>query len=127
MSSGLAGNGEIDDDRLIARLMERASDGVRAPASSEAAQSPVRSATEVQALRRALEALVKALSGPSSRRFRIASTTHKGAEHEVVAVEADVTCSCPGFEYRGQCRHAREVKAALASGVAVPPQYEEVG
>jgi hypothetical protein len=37
-----------------------------------------------------------------------------------------VTCSCPGFEYRGQCRHARDVKAALAEGKPVPGQYTEV-
>ena len=36
---------------------------------------------------------------------------------------ADVVCSCPGFEYRGQCRHARDVKAALASGKPAPAGY----
>ncbi len=80
----------------------------------------------MQALARALEALVKVLSGPSARRFRISSTSHKGVDYEIVAVDADVTCSCPGFEYRGQCRHARDVKAALAAGEPVPPQYTEV-
>ena len=85
-----------------------------------------RSEPELQALVRALEGLVKVLSGPSARRFRIASTSHKGVEYEIVAVDADVTCSCPGFEYRGQCRHARDVKAALAAGRAVPAPYAEV-
>ena len=66
------------------------------------------------------------LSGPSARRFRIASTSHTGVEYEIVAVDADVTCSCPGFEYRGQCRHARDVKAALAAGTAVPAPYAEI-
>ena len=55
---------------------------------------------------RALEALVKVLSGPSARRFRISSTSHTGVDYEIVVADADVTCSCPGFEYRGQCRHA---------------------
>src|SRR5512145_3299733 len=82
---------------------------------------------EVQALARALEALVQVLSGPSARRFRIPSTSHTGLDYEIVVVDADVTCSCPGFEYRGQCRHARDIKAALAVGEAVPPQYAEVG
>ena len=66
------------------------------------------------------------LSGPSARRFRISSASHKGVEYEIVAVDADVTCSCPGFEYRGQCRHARDVKAALAAGQPVPTAYAEV-
>ena len=69
---------------------------------------------------RALERLVKVLSGSPSKRFRIASTSHKGLEYEIVVADADVTCTCPGFEYRGQCRHARDVKAALASGQEVP-------
>jgi hypothetical protein len=48
-------------------------------------------------------------------------------QHEIVVMDADVTCSCPGFGYRGQCRHARDVKAALAAGAPVPAQYAEVG
>ena len=74
----------------------------------------------------ALEALVRVLSGPASRRFRISSASHKGVDYEIVAVDADVTCSCPGFEYRGQCRHARDVKAALAAGQPVPAAYIEM-
>jgi hypothetical protein len=81
---------------------------------------------EVQALAGALEALVKVLSGPSARRFRTSSASHKGVDYEIAVVDADVTCSCPGFEYRGQCRHARDVKAALAAGDPVPRQYTEV-
>ncbi len=38
-----------------------------------------------------------------------------------------VTCSCPGFEYRGQCKHARDIKSALAAGQAVPPAYRVAG
>ena len=77
-------------------------------------------------LKRALQGLLKVLSGPASRRFRIPSSSHEGLEYEILAVDADVTCSCPGFEYRGQCRHARDVKAALAAGRRVPAPYAEV-
>ena len=69
---------------------------------------------------------MKVLSGSPSKRFRIASTSHKGVEYEIVVADADVTCTCPGFEYRGQCRHARDVKAALASGQNVPAPYTEI-
>ena len=92
----------------------------------DSGSATVRGERETQALARALEALVKVLSGPSARRFRIASTSHKGVDYEIAAVDADVTCSCPGFEYRGQCRHARDVKAALAAGQPVPAPYTEV-
>jgi SWI/SNF-related matrix-associated actin-dependent regulator 1 of chromatin subfamily A len=116
-----------DDDKLIARLLRQASDEFRATHRADTrGRETGRSEPELQALVRALQGLIKVLSGASSRRFRIASTSHKGLEYEIVAVEADVTCSCPGFEYRGQCRHARDVKAALAAGRAVPAPYAEV-
>jgi SWI/SNF-related matrix-associated actin-dependent regulator of chromatin subfamily A-like protein 1 len=117
----------VTDDDLIEELLRRASDEFRAAHRADApGVTNVRGERETQALARALEALVKVLSGPSPRRFRVSSTTHKGVDYEIVAVGADVTCSCPGFEYRGQCRHARDVKAALAAGQAVPAPYAEV-
>jgi hypothetical protein len=117
----------MEDEELIARLLRQASDEFRVTHQIAGGRpSAARSEREVQALARALEGLIKVLSGPTSRRFRIASTSHDGLEYEIVAVDADVTCSCPGFEYRGQCRHARDVKAALAAGRDVPAQYAEV-
>jgi hypothetical protein len=52
--------------------------------------------------------------------------SHKGLEYEVVVADVDVTCTRPGFEYRGQCRHGRDVKAAPASGQDVPAPYAKV-
>jgi len=116
-----------EDDELVGELLRRASEEVRAGHRADSDRpAHVRDERETQALARALEALVKVLSGPSARRFRISSASHKGVDYEIVAVDADVTCSCPGFEYRGQCRHARDVKAALAAGEPAPRAYVEV-
>ena len=116
-----------DDDALISQLMRRASDEFRTLHGVDPRRPPtLRGEREVQALARALEALVKVLSGPSARRFRTSSASHAGVDYEIAVVDADVTCSCPGFEYRGQCRHARDVKAALAAGEPVPGRYTEV-
>lgn len=116
-----------EDDELIGELLRRASEEFRdTHRTNENHETRVHGERETQALARALEALVKVLSGPSARRFRASSTSHKGVDHEITVVDADVTCSCPGFEYRGQCRHARDLKAALASGQPVPAQYEEM-
>ncbi|MGB2712738.1 MAG: DEAD/DEAH box helicase [Vicinamibacterales bacterium] len=128
LSSGLADVQDgMSDEVAVERLLKQASEEFRA---SHQAESPgptaARSAAEIQAFTRALEGLLKVLSGSSAKRFRIASTSHKGLEYEIVVADADVTCTCPGFEYRGQCRHARDVKAALASGQEVPAPYAEV-
>jgi SWI/SNF-related matrix-associated actin-dependent regulator of chromatin subfamily A-like protein 1 len=119
--------GPGDDDELIGELLRRASDEFRSVHRDDSRHpAAIRGEREVQALARALEGLVKVLSGPSARRFRISSTSHQGIDYEIVVVDADVTCSCPGFEYRGQCRHARDIKAALASSEPVPARYTEV-
>jgi SNF2 family DNA or RNA helicase len=127
ISAGADSTEHSDDHELIGELLRRASDEFRTTHRADATGAVnVRGERETQALARALEALVKVLSGPSARRFRISSASHKGVDYEIVAVDADVTCSCPGFEYRGQCRHARDVKAALAVGQPVPAPYVEV-
>jgi hypothetical protein len=122
ISSELAGSPHaIEDDDLIDRLLRQAGLDLDAGPASGA---PGRTPEETDALRRALEALARALSGPSLGRYRFASTSHQGVEYEITVDGADVVCTCPGFEYRGQCRHAREVKAAVAAGQGVPADYK---
>ena len=128
LSSGLADTpgGPADDD-TVARLVKEASEEFRArhhvdPAGAAGRRSPV----DAEAFERALERLAKVLSGSPLKRFRIASTSHAGLEYEIVVADADVTCTCAGFEYRGQCRHARDIKAALARGQEVPAPYVQV-
>jgi SWI/SNF-related matrix-associated actin-dependent regulator 1 of chromatin subfamily A len=126
LSSDLTGPDGIGDE-VIGRLVKEASEDFRARHTIDQSKAAgLRSATDVEAFKRALERLVKVLSGSPSKRFRIASTSHKGLEYEIVVDHADVTCTCPSFEYRGQCRHARDVKAALASGQDVPAPYAEI-
>ena len=124
LSSGLALDGSSDDN-LVGRLVKEASDDFRARHKiDQRGTVSLPGPADVDAFRRALERLVKVLSGSPSKRFRIASTSHKGLDYEIVVADADVTCTCPGFEYRGQCRHARDVKAALASGHEPPGERD---
>jgi hypothetical protein len=124
ISPGLADTPtRIVDEELIGRLLRNASDELRAHASRSGEVAASRRPEDIDALRRALEALARVLSGPSVQRYRIASTSLSGVDYLISADGTDVTCSCPGFEYRGQCRHARDVKAALAAGTAVPAAY----
>src|SRR5262245_3758971 len=131
ISPGLAdAPARIEDDDLIERLLRQASEELRMTEPSGAAPAvPVRRPEEIEAFRRALEVLSRVLSGPRVARYRIASASQPGVEYVITAGDVDVECSCAGFEYRGQCRHARDVKAALAAGRPVPPAYvrEEQG
>jgi SNF2 family DNA or RNA helicase len=117
-----------DSEDLIDRLLKRA----RLDLDLEAARTRelglrVRTADETAALKLALQTLARALSGPAVERYRFASTSHGGVEYELTIDGADLVCSCPGFEYRGQCRHARDLKAALAAGTPAPAGYSKVG
>jgi hypothetical protein len=80
---------------------------------------------ELRALpQEAILALARVLSGPTSSRYRVTSSSKPGAFYVVDVDGQDVMCTCPGFEYRGACRHARTLKAALASGNPVPSEFQ---
>jgi SWI/SNF-related matrix-associated actin-dependent regulator 1 of chromatin subfamily A len=111
-----------DGEQVIEQLLRRARLDLAGGRSPDAG-APVRTPEETDALRRALETLAKALSGPSVESYRFASASHPGVEYHITIDGADVACSCPGFEYRGQCRHARDVKAAIAEGKPAPIGY----
>ena len=72
-----------------------------------------------------IQALARALSPPpqAATQYRIASS--KADEFYELEVDgSDVVCSCRGFEFRGQCKHARTLKDALARGAGIPDEYQ---
>lgn len=78
-------------------------------------------------MEKALALLAQALAGPRGQKYRVTSHSRPGLSYELqVEPGGDVTCTCPGFEYRGQCSHARELKAALGKGKSAPGGYEAV-
>jgi hypothetical protein len=126
-TSGLTTSPEkIDHDALIERLLAQARQEIEDGRSSAGDEMAPRSPGEMAALKRALEALAAALTGPAVGRYAFASSSKAGVEYELTVDGSDVSCNCAGFEYRGQCRHARDLKAALAAGLPVPPGYRPV-
>jgi len=71
----------------------------------------------------AILALARVLSGPATQRYRASSSSKPGKFYVLDVDGGDVTCTCPGFEYRGACSHARELKAALTAGRPLPKGY----
>jgi SWI/SNF-related matrix-associated actin-dependent regulator of chromatin subfamily A-like protein 1 len=117
---GDAESGEDAVDRLL-REAAQAMAAKEASTEQRAARVALR-----QLPAEAILALARVLSGPTAQRYRVASSSKPGVFHVLDVVGGDVTCTCPGFEYRGACNHARELKAALATGRSLPNGYETV-
>ncbi len=71
----------------------------------------------------AVQSLARALARPASTRYRVAASS-AGKYYTLEVDGSDVACTCRGFEYRGQCRHARQLKEALAAGATIPTEFE---
>jgi SNF2 family DNA or RNA helicase len=118
-SLGDAESGEDPVDRLL-REVTRSAAEQQVPAEAQATREKLRSLPAD-----ALLALARALSGPTERRYRASSSSKPGKYYTLdVDSGGDVLCSCPGFEYRGACAHARSLKKALAAGSPLPDGIE---
>jgi SWI/SNF-related matrix-associated actin-dependent regulator 1 of chromatin subfamily A len=72
----------------------------------------------------AIAKLASALAGRPAARYLVRSASKPGVSYELEVDGADVVCSCPGFDYRGACTHARTLKAALVAGRTPPVEFE---
>ena len=74
----------------------------------------------------AIRILAQVLSGPQRAIYHAESSSQKGKFYTLEVIGADITCDCPGFEYRGSCRHIRPLKSALVGGKPLPKGYIEI-
>jgi SWI/SNF-related matrix-associated actin-dependent regulator of chromatin subfamily A-like protein 1 len=118
LSPGLVDtDGRTLDQETIASLLQEAASVWRTTHAAEGAGEAVpKSPAELRHLQKALEALARVLAGPAPERIRIESSSRPGTFYEITIDGSDVSCTCPGFEHRGQCRHARDVKHRLVKG-----------
>ncbi len=70
--------------------------------------------------------LPQVLSGPQRTVYHAESSSKKGKFYTLEVVGADITCDCPGFTYRGSCRHVRPLKSAIVADKPLPKGYKEV-
>ena len=74
----------------------------------------------------AIRALAAALAGPERVVYVIGSASDPKKRYRLEVDGADVACDCKGFSYRGMCRHARDLKDALATGKPLPADYRRL-
>jgi hypothetical protein len=117
-------DGTVDDDAVerMPRDAVRAYEARNAGALAAGDNAPRKDALPADAI----EALIRALSVGTTARYRVTSSSRPDVAYALEVDGPDVSCSCPGFEYRGNCSHARQLKSALAEGGEAPAGFEPV-
>ena len=112
------------DAEEVEELLRQASERYlrdNAAALSERVRSELKPVSES-----AIRALAMALSGPERVVYAIASASNPAQSYRLEVDGADIACDCKGFAYRGMCRHARDLKQALAAGAPLSAAYRRV-
>ncbi len=117
VSPGLADTPSQPDPAWIEKAIREAAAKYKAEHATEVAKGVVK---RPQISEEAIELLVKALSGPQSTRFKAVSSSKPDQFYEITVEDQDAECTCPGFHYRGTCRHVVQLKTALAEGGPLP-------
>ena len=105
-----------DGEDAVDRLLREVSHGFEQK-SLIAAQARTRTGLSGDAIAR----LAEVLAGAPMARYRVRSGRKADVFYTLEVDGPDVVCDCPGFEYRGNCTHARTLKSALIAG-QVPPE-----
>ena len=75
----------------------------------------------------AVDALARVLTGPSTERYRVDSSSKPGEYYLLEVDGSDVLCNCKGFSYRGSCQHSRTLKQLLVADDDLPSGYSRIG
>jgi SWI/SNF-related matrix-associated actin-dependent regulator 1 of chromatin subfamily A len=110
----------LTDEEWVAALLDEVEKETE-PAGREASTRPAAPPLS----REAILALARVLTRPAATVYELASSSNPSKKYILTFEAGEVTCTCPGFEYRGTCRHARDLKAALVNGKPIPPGYKQ--
>lgn len=111
----------LTDEEWVAALLEEVDKEAEAGEGERPRQGPTAALS-----REAILALARVLTRPSAQVYRAVSKSDASKSYTLTFEANEVTCTCPGFEYRGTCSHARALKEALVKGGGLPGGFEEV-
>jgi SNF2 family DNA or RNA helicase len=114
------GDVPLTDEEWVAALL----DEVEKEAGPTEQETPTRR-TAPPLSREAILALARVLTRPAATVYELASGSNPSKKYVLTFEANEVTCTCPGFEYRGTCRHALDLKTAIVNGQPVPPGYDQ--
>ncbi len=106
---------------LVREVVEAALRGERLrPAGVRTEPAGPETGRTIGLLEETLDLLARAQRGlaaavPAEQVFKVPSSSKPGEYYTVSVSNGVATCTCPGFSYRGNCRHAREIVAKLTS------------
>lgn len=108
----------LTDEEWVAALLndvETESEAIERPSSGPTASLS----------REAILALARVLARPTANVYHAVSNSDPNKCYTLTFEASEVTCTCPGFEYRGTCSHSRKLKEALVKGGELPKGFKE--
>jgi SWI/SNF-related matrix-associated actin-dependent regulator 1 of chromatin subfamily A len=108
---------------LVQQVVDAAARGERPAREPGVGSDPARPSARrsVGLLEETLDLLARArrglaAQGPTTEEHRVASKSKPGEFYTVTVSSGVVRCDCPGFAYRGNCSHSREIANRITGG-----------
>ncbi len=119
ISANLADSGTpLTDEEWVAALLREVE------TESRAVERPI-PGPAASLSREAILALARVLARPAANVYQAVSNSDPDKCYTLTFEASEVTCTCPGFEYRGTCSHSRKLKEALVKGAGLPKGFTE--
>lgn len=115
----------LTGEEWVQALITEVQREAQADEAAETAGAPSGRVPQSALSRAAIEALARVLTRPAAKTYKATSISSPGKFYILTYEGGETTCACPGFEYRGNCSHSRNLKTALVKGSTLPAGFSE--